>query len=106
MRQVEREMRPLADEAEEYHRAMRQERLGALRRQRQPGQGMALKCRRARLGAGDLQDQILAAPDRDEYAGWITDSLGDPSHVAAAQPGALETRCGIVVRHSHRARLA
>src|SRR5271156_166033 len=53
---------------------------------------------RARLAAVDLDDQILVAPDRDEQARGVSNTIDDPIAVAAAQPGPLEAgrRVGIV----------
>ena len=56
---------------------------------------------RARLRAVDLGDQILVAPERDKEARRIGQPFADPAAVAPAQPGPLETGCGIIIVRSH-----
>ena len=105
-RHVEREMRPFVDDAEKYELPVGQPFVDVADLTEHGEDAFDRDRRGARLAVVKLDDQVLVAPDRDEHARGIEHALADPVGFASAQSGPLETGMSIVVRRSHRRRLA
>ena len=96
-RDVERKMGPPLDLAEKHQLAAGEPFLDITQTAEWFADMLDREDRGARFGAVDLDDQAVRLPYGHDQRGRIGRAAADPLGVAAAQPGSLETRRGVVV---------
>ena len=97
-------MRPLLDDAEKHDLAIGEPLLHGCS-DNAGDTGRAQHCR-ARLGAVELDHEVLIAPNRHEQTVGVAGALDDPGRIAAAQAGALKAGMGVEIGRSHCRTLA